>query len=105
VKGRYNEDSVALYLLEPKTCKYILTIESPSLCEIINGPMDEYGMFNINSLNDIENKKINTPFQTQVVDKTEQNSDENMEKKDTIPSVDHDTEVSDDKKKIVKIEL
>lgn len=105
MKGRYNEESVALYLLEPKTCKYILTIESSSLCEIINGPMDEYGMFNIKPLNDIENPKINTPLQKEVLDKTEQYSEENMKEKDTIPSVEHETEVSDDKKKIVKIEL
>jgi len=95
---------VALYLLEPKTCKYILTIESPSLCEIINGPMDEYGMFNIKPLYDTENVKTNDPFQTQMLDKTEQYSEENK-KKDTIPSVDQETEVSNDKKKVVKIEL
>jgi len=28
-----------------------------------------------------------------------------MKKKETIPSVEHETELSDDKKKIVKIEL
>lgn len=95
---------MALYLLEPKTCKYILTIESPSLCEIINGPMDEYGIFNIKPLSDTENIKTNNPFQTQMLDKTEQYSEENK-KKDTIPSIDQETEVSNDKKKIVKIEL
>lgn len=95
---------MALYLLEPKTCKYILTIESPSLCEIINGPMDEYGMFNIKPLYDTENIKTNNPFQTQMLDKTEQYSEENKNK-DTIPSVDQETEVSNDKKKMVKIEL
>jgi len=66
--------------------------------------MDEYGIFNIKPLYDIENLKINTPFQTQVLDKTEQYSEENK-KKDTIPPVEPETEVSNDKKKMVKIEL
>lgn len=91
-------------MLEPKTCKYILTIESPSLCEIINGPMDEYGMFNIKPLYDTENIKNSAPFQTQTIDKTEEYSEENI-KKDTIPPVEQETEVTDEKKKIVKIEL
>jgi len=81
-----------------------LTIESPSLCEIINGPMDEYGMFNIKPLYDTENIKNSAPFQTQTIDKTEEYSEENI-KKDTIPPVEQETEVTDEKKKIVKIEL
>jgi len=48
--------------------------------------------------------KINTPFQTQMLDKTEQYSEENK-KKDTILSVEQETEVSNDKKKMMKIEL
>jgi len=66
--------------------------------------MDEYGIFNIKPLYDIENIKINTPFQTQMLDTTEQYSEENN-KKDTIPPVEKETEVSNDKKKMVKIEL
>jgi len=92
-------------LLEPKTCKYILTIESPSLCEIINGPMDEYGMFNTKPHYNIENEKISTPLQTQILDKTEQYSEDSIKNKNTVPPVEEDTEVSDDKKKVVKIEL
>lgn len=92
-------------MLEPKTCKYILTIESSSLCDLINGPVDEYGMFEIEPLNDSSNLKIsNPPFQTQAIDKTEDSSKENI-RKDIIPPVEQETEVSDDKKKIVKIEL
>ena len=67
--------------------------------------MDEYGMFNIKSLYDLENIKISTPFQTQILDKTEKYSEENIKKKDTIPPVGQETEVADDKKKMVKIEL
>ncbi|VVC26705.1 Mannose-6-phosphate receptor binding domain,Glucosidase II beta subunit-like [Cinara cedri] len=40
-------DTVELYLFEPRTCKYVLTIKSPSLCELINGPIDEYGLFKV----------------------------------------------------------
>lgn len=36
-----------LYLSEPRTCKYVLTIKSPSLCELINGPIDEFGSFKV----------------------------------------------------------
>jgi len=36
-------DSVALYLLEPKTCEYILGIESPIICHLLSS-VDEYGM-------------------------------------------------------------
>lgn len=99
VKGRHNEDSVALYLLEPKTCKYILTIESPSLCEIINGPIDEYGIFNIKPRSDIPSEKLKPQF-----DDT-QNYEENVQKKGTISDVDQESEKSDDSKKMGKIEL
>lgn len=67
--------------------------------------MDEYGMFDIDPLYDISNLKIISPLlQTQATDKTEDNSEENI-RKDIIPPVEQETEVSDDKKKIVKIEL
>jgi len=67
--------------------------------------MDEYGMFEIEPLNDSSNLKIiSPPFQTQAIDKTEDNSKENI-RKDTIPPVEQETEISDDKKKIVKIDL
>lgn len=101
VKGRYNEDSVALYLLEPKTCKYILTIESPSLCEIINGPMDEYGIFNIKPRSTIPSEKLKPQFE----DNVQQHYEENVQKKDSITDIDQETEKSDDSKKMGKIEL
>lgn len=82
-----------------------MTIESSSLCELINGPIDEYGMFEIDPLYDSSDLKIvSPPFQTQAIDKTKDNSEENI-RKDTISPVEQETEVSDDKKKIVKIEL
>ncbi|CAG2116286.1 unnamed protein product, partial [Medioppia subpectinata] len=36
-------DSVALYLLEPKTCEYILGIESPIICQLLSSA-DENGL-------------------------------------------------------------
>ena len=36
-------DSVALYLLEPHTCDYVLGIESPFLCHLLNN-IDENGL-------------------------------------------------------------
>ncbi|VVC25220.1 Mannose-6-phosphate receptor binding domain,Glucosidase II beta subunit-like [Cinara cedri] len=44
-EDQYNENLIDLYLFEPKPCKYELKIESPSLCELINGPIDESGLF------------------------------------------------------------
>lgn len=101
VKGRYNGDTVALYLLEPKTCKYVLTIESPSLCELINGPMDEYGIFDLNSDFDNKNKQSSSSAQVE----HDAHTKENVQKKDTNIRVEQDTKVSGDKKKIDKIEL
>lgn len=67
--------------------------------------MDEYGIFEIEPLYDYSNlKSFTPPFQTQDIEKSKDNSEENI-RKDTIPPVEQETEVSDDKKKIVKIEL
>lgn len=82
-----------------------MTIESPSLCEIINGPMDEYGMFNIKPFYEIENEKNGAQFLSQIDDITEQYSEENISNEDTTPPAEQVTEISDDKKKIGKIEL
>ncbi|XP_075592135.1 endoplasmic reticulum lectin 1 isoform X2 [Dermatophagoides farinae] len=47
LKCRYdpsNPDSVAIYLMEPRTCEYILGVESPIICDLISN-VDEYGIF------------------------------------------------------------
>jgi len=36
--------TVSLYLLEPKTCEYVLGVESPLVCDILPHADDEYGM-------------------------------------------------------------
>lgn len=51
-------DSVALYLLEPKTCEYILGIESPIICQLLSS-VDEYGLMH-NEIDKIE-KLSETP--------------------------------------------
>lgn len=92
---------MALYLLEPKTCKYVLTIESPSLCELINGPMDEYGIFDLNSGFNNKNEQSSSSARVE----HDVHPKENAQKKDTNKPAEQDTEVSNDKKKIDKIEL
>lgn len=91
-------------MLEPKTCKYLLTIESASLCEIINGPIDEYGIFLTkppSSNKSDEKKSSKTLFEETV----EQYFDKHVQSKDTTPLVEEETEVSKDKKEMGKLEL
>ncbi|KAI7690253.1 hypothetical protein SSS_01331 [Sarcoptes scabiei] len=39
-----NPDSVAIYLMEPKTCDYILGVESPIICDLLS-TVNEHGLF------------------------------------------------------------
>lgn len=41
--GSMNPTAVSMYLLEPKTCQYILVFESPMVCMLM-GYTDEYGL-------------------------------------------------------------
>ncbi|VVC39640.1 Hypothetical protein CINCED_3A018497 [Cinara cedri] len=95
--GQYNEDTVALYLYEPKTCKYVLTIESPSLCELINGPIDEYGLFKV------KDKKSDNILKYKFEDNTDPKLDDFTEKR-TVDSTEKETE-NEENKKLSKIEL
>lgn len=45
-KDSSNLNAVSLYLLEPKTCEYILVVESSILCELIDNA-DENGLFTL----------------------------------------------------------
>lgn len=40
---------MSLYLLEPKTCEYILGVESPIICDILH-LVDQDGLINMPSL-------------------------------------------------------
>lgn len=42
--------SVSLFLLEPKTCEYILGVESPLICDIVEWA-DENGLMSAHALN------------------------------------------------------
>lgn len=99
VEGRHNDESVALYLLEPKTCKYVLTVESAALCEIINGSINDYGIFAPRQLD--KNDEINKWFNVEVKEKLEQYYIESGLMQDTTPPIEQETKVSEDKKKNV----
>lgn len=43
-----SKSKVSLYLMEPKTCNYILTVESPFLCDVIDAA-DEDGLITVDS--------------------------------------------------------
>lgn len=79
----------------------MLTIESPSLCELINGPMDEYGIFDLNNSFDNKNEQSSSSARVE----HDIHPKENVQKKDTNTPPEQDTKVSDDKKKFDKIEL
>lgn len=86
-------------MLEPKTCKYVLTIESPSLCELINGPTDEYGIFTIKPRSNIQNEESKKSFKSKPEDKTEYHA----RTESTIIPIKQDNDVK--KKLVEKIEL
>lgn len=51
--------AVSLYLMEPKTCQYILGVESPLICDIIP-KADEDGLVSMPSITE-KNAKPTTP--------------------------------------------
>ncbi|PNF24823.1 Endoplasmic reticulum lectin 1 [Cryptotermes secundus] len=52
-----NFGAVALYLLEPKTCEYILGVESPLICNILSRA-DENGLVKMTEVDDIADEVI-----------------------------------------------
>lgn len=83
-------------MLEPKTCKYVLTIESPVLCELINGPMDEHGIFIIKTDSDLKNEENSSSTQVGENDHLQ----EHVQKTNIVAK-----QKTDNKKKTNKIEL
>lgn len=77
-----------------------MTIESPSLCDLINGPIDDNGIFIIEPHSDVKNEKMTLMKTQSDDDKTENHFEESVQKIE-IPN----DEVSNDKKKLGKIEL
>jgi endoplasmic reticulum lectin 1 len=49
--------AVALYLLEPKTCEYILGVESPLICNILSRA-DENGLVKMAEMDDIADEVV-----------------------------------------------
>jgi endoplasmic reticulum lectin 1 len=52
LEGNSSPAAVALYLLEPKTCEYILGVESPLICNILQ-QADDNGLVKIPEMEDI----------------------------------------------------
>jgi endoplasmic reticulum lectin 1 len=82
-----------------------LTIESPSLCEIINGPLDEYGIFNLKLHHGNKNEKIKITSEKEEEDKLKQHIEEHVLRKEVFHPLEQEAEESDKKKKLSKIEL
>lgn len=71
--------SVSLFLLEPKVCEYILGVESPLICNILEYA-DDTGLINdeaINNLNGLNSQTTQSSLNT----KNQEKSDENDEQK------------------------
>ena len=50
-KKSESPSAVSIYLLEPKTCEYVLGVESPLVCDIL-ASADEYGLMKVSSKSD-----------------------------------------------------
>lgn len=57
--GSMSPTAVSMYLLEPKTCQYILVFESPMVCMLM-GFVDEYGLVDEASIQKIMQQKQTT---------------------------------------------
>ena len=54
-----NPSSVSLYLLEPKVCEYVLGVESPLICDILEHADDTYGIISDKVLVNLDEMKTN----------------------------------------------
>jgi hypothetical protein len=52
LEGNSSPGAVALYLLEPKTCEYILGVESPLICNILP-QADDNGLVKLPEMEDV----------------------------------------------------
>ncbi len=57
--------AVSIYLLEPKTCEYVLGVESPLVCDIL-ASADEYGLMHMKSKDDFTTVATSTTTMTTV---------------------------------------
>lgn len=54
-----SRSSVSLYLVEPKMCEYVLGVESPLICDILDHADSSYGFINEEVLVNLEELKTN----------------------------------------------
>ncbi|XP_058792068.1 endoplasmic reticulum lectin 1 isoform X2 [Phymastichus coffea] len=54
-----SQSSVSLYLLEPTSCEYVLGVESPLICEILEHADDTYGLISEKALMNFDESKSN----------------------------------------------
>ncbi|XP_033224495.1 endoplasmic reticulum lectin 1 isoform X2 [Belonocnema kinseyi] len=69
-----SQSSVSLFLLEPKTCEYILGVESPLICNILQFADDETGLISEKALENLKESK--STFQQGEDDERIANGDE-----------------------------
>jgi len=66
-KKSESASAVSIYLLEPKTCEYVLGVESPLVCDIL-ASADEYGLMKMSSKADFapnsDSSEEKTPIST-----------------------------------------
>lgn len=72
-----SKSKVSLFLMEPKTCHYILGIESQFLCDIVDAA-DEHGLIQLDSFKELHDEEIMTVETIQDNDETVQETIDNM---------------------------
>lgn len=71
-----SQSSVSLFLLEPKTCEYILGVESPLICNILQYADDETGLISENAFQTLETKKTNSDEKEDILKRLKNREDE-----------------------------
>ncbi|XP_041988243.1 endoplasmic reticulum lectin 1 isoform X2 [Aricia agestis] len=67
VRNSSTPAQVSLYLLEPRTCHYILGVESPLICDILPH-VDEYGLVRTTKTEETETKEVSADEETKAKD-------------------------------------
>lgn len=73
--GSLNPNAVSMYLLEPKTCQYILVFEAPIVCAL-TGYTDEYGLIDEDKLTKLVQEKDSGASSTSAADTSDAMSKE-----------------------------
>lgn len=62
-----SQSSVSLFLLEPKTCEYILGVESPMICDIIKKADIDYGLIDDNNAFNVGPTEMSNQQETETI--------------------------------------